>query len=86
MTQNKDLKILLNLILILEVMRITICDYLITGRCYNWIYRVKGIDAERISGKGMEKGKSKLRDDCTEEEHALNRRSEFMITKSLLNK
>jgi outer membrane protein OmpA-like peptidoglycan-associated protein len=27
---------------------------LITGRCYNWIY-VKGIDAERISGKGMEK-------------------------------
>jgi hypothetical protein len=53
MTQNKDLKILLNLILILEVMRITIYDYLITGRCYNWIYRVKGIDAERISGKGM---------------------------------
>jgi outer membrane protein OmpA-like peptidoglycan-associated protein len=60
-------------------MRITIYDYLI--RVDYWIYRVKGIDAERISEKGYgETAKSKL-DDCTEEEHALNRRSEFMITK-----
>jgi hypothetical protein len=33
---------------------------------------------ERVWRNGS---KSKLRDDCTEEEHALNRRSEFMITK-----
>ncbi|SHN06270.1 OmpA family protein [Flavobacterium xinjiangense] len=43
----------------------------------------KGISGERITGKGF--GESELKVDCkekcTEEEHALNRRSEFMIIK-----
>ena len=43
----------------------------------------KGINPERITGKGF--GESELKVDCkeicTEEEHALNRRSEFMIIK-----
>jgi outer membrane protein OmpA-like peptidoglycan-associated protein len=43
----------------------------------------KGISSDRISGKGF--GESELKVncdlDCTEEEHALNRRSEFMIIK-----
>lgn len=43
----------------------------------------KGIDASRISGNGF--GESQLKVDCknkcTEEEHAINRRSEFMIVK-----
>ena len=43
----------------------------------------KGIDASRITGKGM--GKTELKIDCkeacTEEEHAQNRRSEFLIVK-----
>ena len=43
----------------------------------------KGIDASRISGKGM--GESELKVDCgntcTEDQHALNRRSEFLIVK-----
>ncbi|MEC4048123.1 OmpA family protein [Flavobacterium sp. SUN046] len=43
----------------------------------------KGIDAARISGKGF--GESELKvacgDKCTEEEHAQNRRSEFLIVK-----
>jgi outer membrane protein OmpA-like peptidoglycan-associated protein len=43
----------------------------------------KGISNGRISGKGL--GESELKvscvDDCTEEEHGLNRRSEFIIIK-----
>ena len=43
----------------------------------------KGISADKISGKGF--GESELKvdcqDKCTEEEHAINRRSEFMIMK-----
>jgi outer membrane protein OmpA-like peptidoglycan-associated protein/tetratricopeptide (TPR) repeat protein len=43
----------------------------------------KGISADRISGKGF--GESELKVDCglkcTEDEHALNRRSEFMIVR-----
>ncbi len=43
----------------------------------------KGVDASRISGKGM--GESELKvdcgNDCTEAQHALNRRSEFLIVK-----
>ena len=42
----------------------------------------KGISAEKISGKGF--GESELKvncEICTQEEHALNRRSEFMIIK-----
>jgi outer membrane protein OmpA-like peptidoglycan-associated protein len=43
----------------------------------------KGIPAERISGKGM--GKTEPKIDCgaacTEEQHASNRRSEFLIVK-----
>lgn len=43
----------------------------------------KGIDGSRISGNGF--GESQLKVDCknkcTEEEHAINRRSEFMIVK-----
>lgn len=43
----------------------------------------KGISANRISGKGFGKSELKVNCDlnCTEEEHALNRRSEFMIIK-----
>lgn len=43
----------------------------------------KGIDSKRISGKGS--GSSELKIDCglacTEDDHALNRRSEFLIVK-----
>lgn len=43
----------------------------------------KGIDPKRISGKGC--GETQLRiscgDNCTEEQHAINRRSEFLIVK-----
>jgi len=42
----------------------------------------KGIDASRITGKGF--GESELKvpcTECTEEQHAQNRRSEFMIVK-----
>lgn len=43
----------------------------------------KGIPAEKITGKGL--GESELKVDCqencTDEQHALNRRSEFMIVK-----
>ena len=43
----------------------------------------KGINASRISGKGM--GELELKvdcgDTCTEDQHALNRRSEFLIVK-----
>jgi len=43
----------------------------------------KGIDSKRISGKGI--GSSELKvtcgTQCTEEQHALNRRSEFLIIK-----
>lgn len=42
----------------------------------------KGIDASRISGKGMGESEPKVAcDKCTEEEHAQNRRSEFLIVK-----
>jgi outer membrane protein OmpA-like peptidoglycan-associated protein/tetratricopeptide (TPR) repeat protein len=43
----------------------------------------KGIDASRISGKGMGELEPKVDcgDNCTEEQHALNRRSEFLIVK-----
>lgn len=43
----------------------------------------KGIAAERISGKGFGESEPKVLcgDTCTEEEHAQNRRSEFMIIK-----
>ncbi|MGZ9674950.1 OmpA family protein [Flavobacterium sp. GNP001] len=43
----------------------------------------KGIAAERISGKGMGEGAPKIdcKENCTELEMALNRRSEFLIRK-----
>ncbi|GGC96664.1 cell envelope biogenesis protein OmpA [Flavobacterium lutivivi] len=43
----------------------------------------KGIDASRISGKGMGESEPKVDcgKDCTEEQHAQNRRSEFLIVK-----
>ncbi|MBC5864086.1 OmpA family protein [Flavobacterium turcicum] len=43
----------------------------------------KGIGAERISGKGMGEGAPKIdcKENCTELEMALNRRSEFLIRK-----
>ena len=43
----------------------------------------KGIDASRISGKGMGELEPKVDcgDNCTEEQHAQNRRSEFLIVK-----
>lgn len=42
----------------------------------------KGIDASRITGKGMGESQPKVDcgSKCTEEEHQLNRRSEFIIT------
>jgi outer membrane protein OmpA-like peptidoglycan-associated protein len=42
----------------------------------------RGISSERISGQGF--GESELKvtcDKCTDEEHAQNRRSEFVIVK-----
>ena len=43
----------------------------------------KGIDASRISGKGMGELEPKVAcgETCTEEQHSLNRRSEFLIVK-----
>ncbi|WP_348810340.1 OmpA family protein [Flavobacterium maritimum] len=43
----------------------------------------KGIDASRISGNGFGESQPKVdcKNKCTEEEHAINRRSEFMIVK-----
>ncbi|WP_366185020.1 OmpA family protein [Flavobacterium ovatum] len=42
----------------------------------------KGISSGRISGKGFGKSELKINcKECTEEEHAINRRSEFMIVK-----
>ena len=43
----------------------------------------KGISPERITGKGFGESELKVdcKENCTEEEHALNRRSEFMIIK-----
>ncbi|MFD2908325.1 OmpA family protein [Flavobacterium ardleyense] len=42
----------------------------------------KGIEKERISGQGFGEIEPKVMcDDCTEEEHAQNRRSEFLIVK-----
>ena len=43
----------------------------------------KGIDASRISGKGMGELEPKVDcgKDCTEEQHAQNRRSEFLLVK-----
>jgi outer membrane protein OmpA-like peptidoglycan-associated protein len=42
----------------------------------------KGIDASRITGKGFGETEPKVAcDKCTEEEHAQNRRSEFLIVK-----
>ena len=43
----------------------------------------KGVDAARISGKGYGESEPKIAcgDECTEEEHAQNRRSEFLIVK-----
>lgn len=43
----------------------------------------KGIAAERISGKGMGEIEPKVdcKENCTEEQHAQNRRSEFLIVK-----
>lgn len=42
----------------------------------------KGIDKERISGQGFGESELKVQcDPCTEEEHAQNRRSEFLIIK-----
>ncbi len=43
----------------------------------------KGIDKDRISGKGMGELEPKVdcKENCTEEQHAENRRSEFLIVK-----
>lgn len=42
----------------------------------------KGIDASRITGKGFGESELKVQcTDCSEEQHAQNRRSEFMIVK-----
>jgi outer membrane protein OmpA-like peptidoglycan-associated protein len=43
----------------------------------------KGIDAKRITGKGYGKTEPKVdcKDTCTDEQHAQNRRSEFLIVK-----
>ena len=43
----------------------------------------RGIEASRISGKGMGELEPKVDcgADCTEEQHAQNRRSEFLIVK-----
>lgn len=43
----------------------------------------KGINSTRISGKGMGESEPKFdcKDNCTEEQHAKNRRSEFLIVK-----
>jgi len=43
----------------------------------------KGIDAARLSGKGYGESEPKVvcGEDCTEEQHAQNRRSEFLIVK-----
>jgi outer membrane protein OmpA-like peptidoglycan-associated protein/tetratricopeptide (TPR) repeat protein len=43
----------------------------------------KGISPDKISGKGYGKSEPKIncQDNCTDEEHAMNRRSEFMIVK-----
>lgn len=43
----------------------------------------KGINENRVSGQGYGESEPKVAcgDECTEEEHALNRRSEFMIIK-----
>ncbi|MDI1306720.1 MAG: OmpA family protein [bacterium] len=43
----------------------------------------KGISADKISGKGFGESEPKVAcgDNCTDDEHALNRRSEFMIIK-----
>ena len=43
----------------------------------------KGIDAAKISGKGYGESEPKVvcNEDCTEEQHAQNRRSEFLIVK-----
>jgi outer membrane protein OmpA-like peptidoglycan-associated protein len=43
----------------------------------------KGIDAARISGKGYGESEPKVdcKENCTEEEYAQNRRSEFLIVK-----
>jgi outer membrane protein OmpA-like peptidoglycan-associated protein/tetratricopeptide (TPR) repeat protein len=43
----------------------------------------KGIDASRITGKGYGESEPKIdcKEACTEEEHAQNRRSEFLIVK-----
>jgi outer membrane protein OmpA-like peptidoglycan-associated protein/tetratricopeptide (TPR) repeat protein len=43
----------------------------------------KGISPERITGKGFGEAELKVdcKEDCTDEEHSLNRRSEFMIIK-----
>ncbi len=43
----------------------------------------KGISVDKITGKGFGESEFKVncQENCTEEEHALNRRSEFMIVK-----
>jgi outer membrane protein OmpA-like peptidoglycan-associated protein len=43
----------------------------------------KGIASYRISGKGMGETEPKVdcKENCTEEQHAQNRRSEFLIVK-----
>ncbi len=42
----------------------------------------KGISSEKISGKGFGESQLKINcENCTEDEHALNRRSEFLIIK-----
>jgi outer membrane protein OmpA-like peptidoglycan-associated protein len=43
----------------------------------------KGIAPERITGQGFGESEPKVNcgNDCTEEQHALNRRSEFLIVK-----
>jgi outer membrane protein OmpA-like peptidoglycan-associated protein len=43
----------------------------------------KGISANRISGKGYGESEPKIdcKENCTEEQFAINRRSEFLIVK-----
>jgi outer membrane protein OmpA-like peptidoglycan-associated protein/tetratricopeptide (TPR) repeat protein len=84
MTQNKDLKIFVKSHTDFrgkEDYNMRLSNHRV-GSTIGYIIS-KGISADRISGKGYGETEPKVicGDNCTEEEHALNRRSEFMIIK-----